>query len=242
MSVKAGDHIWEPQCNNYEIVTPELICNNPECHSYGLSVCLCVCFTRFSQQTALFSPLKSLKIYGGKAACLQTGRKWILFKSSSKLNVSYSSCGRTIVDSLTRNPGFFTRSVHVTFVMGKVSIGLVFICGFFDFTLISIIPPLLWTPSLISVQPTPCNRIKRKLSNTLKSRFVSVLETLRDGPRFEDRLCLCIHWLWERRPSPSVGTTKDTFDRKFQFPFVSPSVYVTIQARRGYWASWRFGV
>jgi hypothetical protein len=75
-----------------------------------------------------------------------------------------------------------------------VSIGLVFISVFFDFPPISIIPPMLRTHSLISVKPTLCNRSKWKsTNNTLESRSVPVFkETLRDGPRFEDRLCVCV--------------------------------------------------
>ena len=101
---------------------------------------------------------------------------------------------------------------------------------------------LLRTHSLICVQWPLRTRIKWKSSNkTLKSRFVSVFkETLRDGQRFKDRLCLFLHSLCERQPSPSVGTTKDMFDRNFSF--LSSSVHVTIYARRGYWAPWRFGV
>jgi len=189
-------------------------------HSFTRTVC--VFDSRdFHNITALFSPLKSLIIFfcGGEAMRLQTGRKWILGKKI-EINLMFH-CGRTVVDSITRNPGFFNRSVHVRFVVGKVAIGQVSMFGFFDFPPISIIPPLLRTHSLIRLQPMLRNRSKWEQSNnTLKSRFVPVFkETLRDGPRFEDRLCLCLNWLCERQPIPSAGTTKDTFDRKFQFPF-----------------------
>jgi len=126
-------------------------------------------------------------------------------------------CGRTFFDSITRNPGFFTRSVHVRFMVGNVAIGEVTIFGFFDFPPISIIPPLLQTHSLIRLQPALRNRSKWQSSNNALKKYLK--RRYATAPRSEERLCQCLHWLCERQPSPSVLATKDTFDRKFQFPF-----------------------